>query len=62
MTRRKNQAATQVLIHWEGLPPADATWEFTDELKLSFPTFNLEDKVGFKGAQLLSVKEGEEDF
>jgi hypothetical protein len=62
MTRRNNQAATQVLIHWEGLPPADATWEFTDELKLRFPTFNLEDKVGFEGGQLLSAKEGEEEF
>jgi hypothetical protein len=49
MTRRNNQAATQVLIHWDGWPPADATWEFTDELKLQFPTFNLEDKVGFEG-------------
>ena len=53
MTRQNNQAATQVLIHWAGLPPADATWEFTTELKLRFPTFNLEDKVGFVGEQLL---------
>jgi hypothetical protein len=49
LERRNNQAATQVLIHWEGLPPADATWEFTEDLKLRFPTFNLEDKVGFEG-------------
>jgi len=48
-TRRNNQAATQVLIHWEGLPLANATWEFTEDLKLRFPTFNLEDKVGFEG-------------
>jgi hypothetical protein len=51
-----------VLIHWEGLPPVDATWEFTEDLKLRFPTFNLEDKVGFEGGQLLSAKEGEENL
>jgi len=56
MTRHNNQAATQVLIHWEGLPPAEATWEFTDELKLRFPTFNLEDKVGFEGGQCYQRK------
>jgi hypothetical protein len=34
MTRRNNQAATQVLTHWARLPLADATWEFTTDLKL----------------------------
>ncbi|XP_073265974.1 uncharacterized protein [Populus alba] len=53
MTRQNNQAVTQVLIHWDGQPPAVATWEFNEELKLRFPQFNLEDKVGFKGKQLL---------
>ena len=61
MTRHNNQAATQVLIHWEGLPPVDATWEFNDELKLRFPTFNLKDKVGFEREQLLQAEEREED-
>jgi hypothetical protein len=58
MTRRNNQAATQVLIHWAGLSAADATWEFTTDLQLRFPTFNLEDKVGFEGEQLLQAEEG----
>jgi hypothetical protein len=61
MTQRNNQAATQVLIHWAGLSPADATWEFTTDLQLRFPTFNLEDKVGFEGEQLLQAEEGAED-
>jgi hypothetical protein len=55
----KNKTVTQVLIHWDGLSPADATWEFTDELKLQFPRFNLEDKVGFKERQLLPAEEEE---
>jgi hypothetical protein len=61
MTQHNNHAATQVLIHWEGLPPANTTWVFNDELKLRFPSFNLEDKVGFEGEQLLQVEEREED-
>jgi hypothetical protein len=39
----------------------DATWEFNDELKLRFPTFNLKDKVGFEREQLLQAEEREED-
>jgi hypothetical protein len=34
---------------------------FNDELKLRFPSFNLEDKVGFEGEQLLQAEEREED-
>lgn len=26
MTRRKNQAITQVLVHWDGFPHINATW------------------------------------
>ena len=50
----KNKTVTQVLIHWDGLSPADATWEFTDELKLQFPQFNLEDR--FIYVQLKKMK------
>ena len=55
MIKRGQQAATQLLIHWQGLSPAEATWEFMDEVKLRFPTFNLEDKVVIKGGELLQV-------
>jgi hypothetical protein len=61
IAKRQNQAITQVLIHWEGLSPADATWEYIDELKWRFPQFNLGDKVGFKKGQLFPAEgEGEE--
>jgi hypothetical protein len=34
------------------LSPTEATWEFMDEEKLRFFTFNLEDKVVMKGGEL----------
>lgn len=36
--RRKNQ----VLIHWEGSCPADASWEDVGQLQGTYPTFMLE--------------------
>lgn len=39
MVKRKNQATTQVLVHWKGLSPSDATWEFADDLCLRLPQF-----------------------
>ena len=49
------QAATQLLIHWAGLTPTEATWEFADEIALRFPQFDLEDKVHLKKGQLLQA-------
>jgi hypothetical protein len=45
IVKRKNQAATQILIHWRGFSPADATWEYAEEIATRFPHFNLEDNV-----------------
>jgi hypothetical protein len=42
MVKRNHQAATQMLIHLAGLTPAEATWEFTDDLVHQFPQFDLE--------------------
>jgi hypothetical protein len=53
IVKRKNQAATQVLIHWKGLSLADATWEYAEEIAAHFPNFNLEDKVVLMGEDLL---------
>ena len=61
MAKRQHQAITQVMVYWEGLSPADATWEDMDELKLRFPRFNLEDKVGFKEGQLVPAEEESEE-
>ena len=55
MVKKNLQAATQLLIHWTSLTPAEATWEFADELTLRFPQFDLEDKVHLKKGQLLQA-------
>jgi hypothetical protein len=34
MVKKNQQAATQILIHWTCLTPAEATWKFADELAL----------------------------
>jgi len=49
IVKRKNQVATQVLIHWKGLLITDATWEYAEEIAAHFPNFNLEDKVVLMG-------------
>jgi hypothetical protein len=46
---RGTQKINQVLVQWDQLPAAEATWEDTDALQNNFPTFNLEDKVNFNG-------------
>lgn len=39
----------QLLIQWENTPIEEATWENITDLQHNYPTFNLEDKVVFKG-------------
>lgn len=39
----------QALIHWEGLSPAEASWEDIASLRTRFPSLVLEDKHCFKG-------------
>ncbi|WKA01485.1 hypothetical protein VitviT2T_019765 [Vitis vinifera] len=44
LVKRHNVPAVQLLIHWVDRSPADASWEFADDLKRRFPAFFLEDK------------------
>lgn len=46
---RNNQHVPQVLVHWEGLPVAEATWEDWVPLHHAYPYLNLDDKVVFNG-------------
>ncbi|PNX70339.1 hypothetical protein L195_g057294 [Trifolium pratense] len=46
---RGTQEIQQLLIQWDQYTAAEATWEDVDTLRSKFPTFNLEDKVAFKG-------------
>jgi len=43
----------QVLILWQHVPLTDATWEDVAVIQQAFPSFNLEDKVLFRGIVLL---------
>jgi len=55
IVKRKNQTATQILIHWRGFSPADATWEYAEEIATRFPHFNLDNKVNSMGEDLSHV-------
>ncbi|CAL5370639.1 unnamed protein product [Camellia sinensis] len=44
LNQRKKKNREEVLVHWQGLSPSDATWENLAELRLRFPEATLEDK------------------
>uniref|UniRef100_A0A2N9FZ49 Chromo domain-containing protein n=1 Tax=Fagus sylvatica TaxID=28930 RepID=A0A2N9FZ49_FAGSY len=44
LDRRTRRSKEEVLVHWQGLSPADATWEDAQSLRLRFPELSLEDK------------------
>ncbi|KFK23310.1 hypothetical protein AALP_AAs43195U000200 [Arabis alpina] len=44
----------EVLIKWKGLPDCDSTWEWSGVIQEQFPSFNLEDKVSFKEAGIVT--------
>jgi hypothetical protein len=41
----------QVLVEWQGEPPASATWEDLDDLRAWFPSFQLEDELDFEAGR-----------
>jgi hypothetical protein len=50
---RNGHTIPQVLVQWENMSTAAATWEDVDQFKLNFPSFNLEDKVIFNGGSIV---------
>ncbi|KAL1220367.1 hypothetical protein V5N11_005992 [Cardamine amara subsp. amara] len=40
VVKRRNTAATKVLVQWKGYPPDQATWEFYQDFTAKFPTFD----------------------
>jgi len=42
---RLNRGRWELLVQWEGLPAADATWEPIADFKERYPTFQLEDEL-----------------
>ncbi|GMY20249.1 hypothetical protein FCV25MIE_15488 [Fagus crenata] len=51
--RRRNQQ--EVLVHWQGLSPADATWENLEFLRKQFLGYVLEDKDHAKEGGVVTV-------
>jgi hypothetical protein len=44
LDRRTRRSKEEVLVHWQGLSPSNATWEDAQSLRLRFPEISLEDK------------------
>ena len=44
LDKRVQRGKVECLIHWQGLSPANATWEDRQRLQERFPTFILQDK------------------
>lgn len=40
LDRRTRKKKDEVLVHWQGLSPAEATWESADHLRMRFPDFH----------------------
>jgi hypothetical protein len=40
-----------VLLHWSGMPAADATWEPVEDFRISHPDFQLEDELFVEGGR-----------
>ena len=43
--RKSQQGKLEVLTQWQGMPDFESSWESAEDIKLSFPSFHLEDKV-----------------
>ena len=41
LVKKGNRLDVKVLVHWQGLSPAEATWEFLSEIQRRYPTFCL---------------------
>jgi hypothetical protein len=49
----RHQGVPEVLVHWQGLSPAEATWEPLSDFELRFPPFALVDKGNLKTGGVL---------
>ncbi|KAK0572971.1 hypothetical protein LWI29_001140 [Acer saccharum] len=47
LDRRQRKNEDEILIHWKGLSPTEATWENLAAMQKQFPDHSLEDKVDF---------------
>ena len=47
--RSTSEGKKQLLVHWQGLPEHEDTWEDLEDFQVQFPNFHLEDKVWLEG-------------
>jgi hypothetical protein len=52
---RMQHGQWQVLVHWNGTQPVDATWEPLQQFKASYPQFQLEDELFVEGGRNVMV-------
>lgn len=52
LTSRTHKGQHEFLIHWEGLSPADTSWQLANHMMLRYPHFGLEDKHQFEGSDV----------
>ncbi|CAL5199682.1 unnamed protein product [Lathyrus oleraceus] len=57
--KKGSNIISQVLVQWENMTPAEATWEDFDETLDIFPNLNLEDKVVINGDGIAMKKNRE---
>ncbi|OMO79271.1 reverse transcriptase [Corchorus capsularis] len=57
MDSRMKNGKKEVLIHWEGFSPADASWESADHMQLRYPRFALEDKRSSNGESNVMIQD-----
>ena len=50
-----SQGDKEVLIRWKDMPDFENTREFSEDIKLNFPEFHLEDKVVVQEAVFLET-------
>jgi hypothetical protein len=58
LDRRTRRGKTEILVHWQGLQPSDATWEI---LENQFPEYALRDKGPLKGEGFVTCIRAQEN-
>jgi hypothetical protein len=56
LDHRVTHGRAEILVHWQGHSPAEATWVTRDEFVLRFPSFALEDNGKLKQVGVLRDK------
>jgi hypothetical protein len=61
LDRRTRRGKTEILVHWQGLHPSNATWEVLEIMEKQFPRYALRDKGLLKGEGFVTYMQAQED-